>query len=137
MASLLYLRLDSANDVVWIPTSALQDADAVRQAIQTKLLLFEGEWWENLNLGLPMFQSILGSAGSVSNQNKIKLLITQQIVGTPNSPGVPFVSAVTDIVLTFDPISRRVVYQATVLTAFGPVTVTNAPASFASIGGNN
>lgn len=42
---------------------------AVAQAIKTKILLFYGEWWENLGLGIPMFQSIIGQA----NKNNVNI----------------------------------------------------------------
>lgn len=42
---------------------------AVAQAIKTKILLFYGEWWENLGLGIPMFQSIIGQ----TNRNTVNI----------------------------------------------------------------
>lgn len=42
---------------------------AVAQAIKTKILLFYGEWWENLGLGVPMFQSIIGQ----TNKNNVNI----------------------------------------------------------------
>ena len=42
---------------------------AVAQAIKTKILLFYGEWWENLGLGIPMFQSIIGQ----TNRNNVNI----------------------------------------------------------------
>jgi len=38
----------------------LTGIDAVSQAIRTRLLLLKGEWWEDTEQGLPLFQSILG-----------------------------------------------------------------------------
>ena len=43
--------------------------EAVAQAIKTKILLFYGEWWENLGLGIPMFQSIIGQ----TNKNNVNI----------------------------------------------------------------
>lgn len=37
------------------------DAEAVAQAIKTRLLLLYGEWWEDQSIGLPLFQHILGT----------------------------------------------------------------------------
>ena len=42
---------------------------AVAQAIKTKILLFYGEWWENLGIGIPMFQSIIGQ----TNRNNVNI----------------------------------------------------------------
>lgn len=43
--------------------------EAIVQAIKTKILLFANEWWENLGIGIPMFQSILGQ----TNRDNIRL----------------------------------------------------------------
>ena len=43
--------------------------EAVEQAIKTKILLFYGEWWENLGIGIPMFQSIIGQ----TNRNNVNI----------------------------------------------------------------
>ena len=43
--------------------------EAVAQAIKTKVLLFYGEWWEDLGMGIPMFQSIIGQ----TNRNTVNI----------------------------------------------------------------
>ena len=43
--------------------------EAVAQAIKTKILLFYGEWWEDLGMGIPMFQSIIGQ----TNRNTVNI----------------------------------------------------------------
>ena len=45
---------DYLEDVVASP-------DAIAQSIQTRLLLFLGEWWKDEKDGLPLGQKILGS----------------------------------------------------------------------------
>lgn len=55
------LLLDSSGDVVI--TTDLQfssGVQGVRQAIQIKLNNFQGEWFADLNNGIPYFQRILG-----------------------------------------------------------------------------
>lgn len=127
MATIQYLKLDPENDFIWIPQSALTDTDAVAQAILTRLRLFEGEWWENLNLGLPMFQQILGAPGSLRQQQVIELLISQQIQGTP------YVSNVLNATVSFNAATRAFTYKADVQTAFGPITVTFSPGTAGSV----
>ena len=84
MASTIqYLQLDASYDPILDPTANLTDADAVNQAILTRLNLFLGEWWENLNLGLPVFQSMLGQLGSPQGLAAMQLAIQQTIQGTP------------------------------------------------------
>lgn len=56
---------------------------AVAQAVKTRLLLLQGEWWEDLENGLPLFQNILGASGSPEGLNGIDLLIQERITGTP------------------------------------------------------
>lgn len=53
--------------------------NAVAQAIRTKVLLFYGEWWENLGIGIPMFQSIIGQMNPDGLKMSSSLLITQRI----------------------------------------------------------
>ena len=69
-----YRRLDENGDYTFgnYEWNFLFDNDAVGQAVKTKILLFYQEWWENLSIGIPFFQSI---AGKVSNNN-LKMTIT-------------------------------------------------------------
>lgn len=105
----------------------LTDLDAVAQIITTRLKLFEGEWWENLTDGTPFFQSIMAAPASQKNQQVISNLLQQRISGTP------FVTGLQSVNISVDPRTRALSFTCTVLTAFGPVTVTNVPASNASL----
>lgn len=57
-----YRELDANGDYVigFQSGNMLTGADAVEQAILTRLRLWMGEWWEDLSEGLPMTQKILG-----------------------------------------------------------------------------
>jgi hypothetical protein len=123
MALIQYLRLDADYDPVFIPAASYADLDAVRQAIQTRLMLFEGEWWEDLQEGTPMFQSILGASGSPKSQAAMELALNRRISGTP------YVSAVSDQVVAFDKATRSFAYGAVAQTSFGPVPVAFNPGS--------
>jgi hypothetical protein len=127
MSAITYLLLDADYDPVFDPNAALTDLDAVRQVIVTRLWLFMGEWWENLNLGLPVFQSILGQLASPSGIAAMQALIQQNILGTP------YVTGVTSVGVNFT--TGRLSYTTTVQTAFGTV-VTNGstPGLSASLG---
>ena len=61
----------------------LADLDAVAQIIYTTLRLLLGEWWENLTIGFPLFQSLIGTSGSPTNQQGVILIIQQTILGCP------------------------------------------------------
>ena len=68
------------------------DADnAIAQAIKTKLQLFYGEWWEDISLGLPMFQSILGQVSNENLRRTVILLCAEQI---QNVEGVSSVDSI-------------------------------------------
>lgn len=56
----------------------LNDVNAVVQAINTKLLLLKAEWWEDVDIGLPLFQQILGATGSYSDLLKTTDLFVQE-----------------------------------------------------------
>jgi len=83
---MLYRGLDNNGDYILGQgtQSFLTDAQAVAQAIQTNLLLLQGEWWESTNLGLPLFQNILGQIGTPDKLKSVDLLIQSQILSTLN-----------------------------------------------------
>jgi hypothetical protein len=122
MATIQYLQLDAGYDPIMDPTACLTDAAAVAQAIQTRLNLFLGEWWADLTLGLPVFQSMLGQLGSPQGLAAMQLAIQQTIQGTP------FVTSVTNTAVSFKSGQLAVVY--TVQTAFGVIsgTASTSPA---------
>lgn len=103
----------------------LSDLQAVTQILATRLRMFQGEWFLDLNDGTPMFQSILGSSGSEKNLQVITNLISARIRSSP------FVTGITYISVLFQ--NRKLVYNATVSTQFGTVTVSNVPARSASL----
>jgi hypothetical protein len=100
----------------------LYDLDAVAQIIQTRLLLFQGEWWQNLQDGLPLFQSILGVGGAGRKPEAISLLIQQNILGL-----TPYVTGISDIVTTYQPNLRNFKFSCNVQTQFGTIQVTFTP----------
>ena len=126
-AKFAYLRLDADNDPVFQVEASLTDLEAVRQCIKTRLLLFEGEWWENLQEGTPMFQEIIGARATPNQQQIMALALAQRISQTP------FVSGVSDMAFSFEPIARRFSYSAKADTSFGTVTINFTPGVSASV----
>lgn len=61
---------------------------AVAQAIKTRLLLLKGEWWENKEEGLPLFQDILSTSGGVNNLAIVDNLIKERIIKTKDVIGI-------------------------------------------------
>lgn len=66
----------------------LTGAQAVSQAIQTNLLLLLGEWWEDTDKGLPLFQNILRRKGTDDDKRAIDLLVKEKITNTPGVLGI-------------------------------------------------
>jgi hypothetical protein len=115
------------NPVTWEPmcgngqNNFISDREAVAQILAQRLKLFQGEWWENLLDGLPMFQSILGTSGSEKNLQVIIGLISERITQTIG------VTNINSIQATYQ--NRKFVFNAEVQTEFGVVFLTNSPAS--------
>ena len=128
MSTISYLQLDSSNDPIFADGTSLTNAAAVNQAVLTRLNLFLGEWWENLNLGLPVFQVILGHLASPRGQAAMQLAIRQNI------EGAPYVISVTKVETAF--INGAFKFSASYTTAFGTSTIaSNLPALSAAIAG--
>lgn len=88
---------------------------AVSQAVKTNLLLLYGEWWESIDMGLPLFQNILGPPGTPENVRATDLLI-QGVIS--NTPGVLSIKSFTS---TYE--NRTYALDCTVETQYGDVTV--------------
>ena len=69
---------------------------AIAQAIKTKILLFYGEWWEDISEGIPMFQSIVGQTNKSNVANALELLLNERVLE------VPGVEVVNEITATID-----------------------------------
>ena len=52
---------------------------AIAYAIKSKILLFYGEWWEDLGIGIPMFQSIMGQSRSEALKNSMQQMLIDRI----------------------------------------------------------
>lgn len=105
----------------------LTDVDAVAQIVYTTLRLLLGEWWENLTIGFPLFQSLIGTSGSPQNQQSIMLLIQQTILSCP------YVIQIVDFSFQTNTATMQSTFTATVATSLGTVIVTNAPGSSAQV----
>lgn len=119
-----YRQLGANNDPLWGQGAAnyAGDTDAVALMIRTRLLLFQGEWWADLQEGLPLWQQILGVGVGAAQQAAISLLIQARILGTP------YVTALSAVATAFNPAQRSYQFSCTAQTQFGQVPVTvNSP----------
>lgn len=77
-----YRKLSETGDYTFGQNKFLKDREAVGQAIITRMKLLYGEWWENTDDGLPLFEQILGTFDSQQNRNAIDLIISERISST-------------------------------------------------------
>jgi hypothetical protein len=122
-------KLDAHHDPIY--GNGLQDfytdLYAVAQLIDTSLLLLQGEWWENLDAGLPLFQQIVGVAG-VGNNPQIAGLLIQQVIMS-----VPYVTGIGNVAIGYDSKSRTFTYVCTTYTQFGTLQTQFVPGDSATI----
>lgn len=94
----------------------LTDLNAVGQIITTRMRLLQGEWYENLTDGLPLFQQLLGHPITLQ---ALALIIRQRILATP------YVTGILSLSVVYVPAGRTFTYNAFVQTQFGTVIVSN------------
>ncbi|WP_415466663.1 hypothetical protein [Clostridium saccharoperbutylacetonicum] len=92
---------------------------AVGQAIQTRLKLLKGEWFEDTEDGLPLFQQILGTKSTKNNLQIIDSLIRERILGTTDVTGI------TEYNSNSSNEDRSYSFTAKVNTNYGTVTISN------------
>lgn len=112
-----YRRLDENGDYCFGNNSLdyIDGNEAIAQAIKTKVMLFYQEWWENISIGIPMFQSIVGK---VANQN---LNMTATLLLTDRIKEVEGVVSVGNISIEKD--NRSISFEIEVETIFGNTNV--------------
>jgi hypothetical protein len=92
----------------------LSGAAAVGQAVKTRLKLLLGEWWEDRENGLPLFQSIAGArAADPKIKENIDTIIRDRILSTIG------VSSIASYSSTFDRTGRKYSVTAVVNTFYG------------------
>ncbi len=96
-------------DFLWVT-----GIDAIEQDIRTALLMFKGEWFLNLEEGVPYHQSILGQ--KATNLPAIREIFRQQLLA------IPGVLDVLTIEVSFAPRTRRLTVTWKVSTDLGELT---------------
>jgi hypothetical protein len=89
----------------------------VAQAVETRLLLWEGEWFLDQTLGTPYAQEILG----YGTETLYDLAIQARILGTPG------VVAINDYTSAVNSSTRQLTITATITTQYSTETVTVGP----------
>lgn len=121
MSTIQVRALDSNWDLISEDTY-LYDLQAVAQIVQQRIKFLQAEWFENLSLGFPLFQQVLGVAMPQRQQQAVALLLQQYILQTP------YVTTVSDLSISFTSSSRALQFSCTITTPFGTVPLTNQPA---------
>ena len=116
---MIYRKEDKDGDYVFGEGDSefLTQSEAVAQAIITSLKLLKGEWWENVNNGLPLWQSILGQPGSEVNKASVDNIIKSRILET-NLNGIKLVNTINEYSSEFNPTSRKYNFRAKVTTIY-------------------
>lgn len=98
-----YFRLDSQGDMTFGfgDQDFVNDTDAVKQAIKTRLELYLGTFWRDLEDGLPMFQQILAQPGSQEHITLIDNIIKDRVLGTQD------VTSIVTFNSAFNPNTRQ------------------------------
>lgn len=119
-----YRKLTSTGDYSFgsVSNNYAVGNEAVAQAIKTKLLLFYGEWWENLGEGIPMFQSVLGQTNPDTIRSSLSVLVEQRIME------VQEVDSVKNIKIDYDRKNRTISMEVDVATTNGEIV--NVEVSF-------
>lgn len=119
-----YRRITSSGDYSFGSGSKnyVDGNEAVAQAIRTKLLLFYGEWWENLGEGIPVFQSVLGQTNPETIKSSLSMLVEQRITE------IQEVDSVKNIEIDYDRKNRTISMEVDVTTTSGEIV--NVEVSF-------
>lgn len=105
-------KLDENGDIATSGTIWLYDREAVAQTIATRLRLFLGEYFRDIQDGTPWFQEILGKPESIS---RVDSILKSRIAQTEG------VNRLTSFETDYDPVSRQYSVKCSVLTQWGAV----------------
>ena len=109
------LALDASHDLYLGPRSGVaiaEGADAVVQGILTRLRLFRGEWFLDINAGMPWFEEVFTDGGQ--DIKRIESALKTQINATPG------VEAILSFAIAFDGATRDITVTFEVDTIYGP-----------------
>jgi hypothetical protein len=110
------LAMDSTGDIEVLTTGAgagirfTKGVEAVTQNIEAAVSLFRGEWFLDLERGVPYYQEILGQRYS---QETVLTAFRDQILTVPN------VDQILTLTSSFDGATRTTTVSFEVLTPFG------------------
>ena len=121
---MIYRMLDKDGDYVLGQGKSqfLSGSEAVAQAIVTHIKLLLGVWWEDVNQGTPLFQSILGKPGSEEHLNSVDNIYKAMILST-ELDGLPLVHSLDNYERDYNSSTRAYKFTATVTTIYSESVV--------------
>jgi hypothetical protein len=119
-----YRKLDANGDPIYGQgdNSFVTDKEAVAQAILTRIKLFEGEWWENIKDGLPVWSQLL-TYGGTGNNNRSSI-ITSRILGTKFG-NTALVVSMNNVSVVYNSTTRKYTYTGSAQSIYGEIIITN------------
>lgn len=70
----------------------VSDDEALSRAIKSKILLFYNEWWEDLGIGIPMFQDFIGQVNRNQVSTGLQHLLVNRIKEIEQVKSVDYVN---------------------------------------------
>lgn len=123
---MIYRRLSTDGDYVLGAGNStfLSGTEATAQAIVTRIKLLWGEWWENINMGTPLWQSILGTPGSDSNLKSIDNILRSRILSLKLG-NTNLIKSIDEYSHEYNHATRSYLFKATVTTIYNntPITI--------------
>ena len=110
-----YRQLDNDKDYSLGSGLFLEDAEALKQAIYTRLRLLYSEWWEAQGYGLPLFEEILGARATSQSLEYIELIISERILSTDG------VISIINLETSLDATSRTYSFNAEISSIYGNI----------------
>lgn len=110
-----YRKINENGDYVFGDNQGdyLSDTAAVGQAVATKLRMLYGEWFEDISIGLPYFQSMLGQVSNDQIKRVLSMSVTQALQDMAE------VQSIKSITVNYDNVNRVLAMQVDVTTTQG------------------
>lgn len=108
-------KLEDSGDITTSGEQFINSVEEIAQTVRTRLKLFLGEYFRNINDGTPWFQDILGKGQSLAVKDAT---IKRRVLQTPG------VISIFDFNTDFDPQLRTYSVSMGVVTEFGNALIT-------------
>ena len=111
----MYCQINDTGDIATSGEQFVDSAEEIAQTVRTRLKLFLGEYFRNINDGTPWFQNILGKGQSLDVKDAT---IKRRVLQTPG------VISIFDFNTDFDLQLRTYSVSMGIVTEFGNALIT-------------